>query len=226
MFRVMIYKTPYTPKPKKENKLKNMIKMFSSDSLEVSIRRTRRTIHDYVLCNDFDIFVTFTFDPRKVNRYDMNSVYVKMQGWLWRQHQKDPNFKYIVVPEKHHDGAIHFHALMSDYPFELSKTNVIQDGKRVYNIKSYRFGFTNATHLPLNEEGARLKAANYIAKYITKDMPLLHNRRRYWCSKNLRKPLKHYNAIYRLGIANDINPLTIQSESDYNTSYLIPKSLQ
>lgn len=223
MYRVLLYKSPYTPKPKSNQK--TVPKTISENldlSLEFSIRRTRRVLHDYVKCNNFDLFVTFTFNPKKINRYDINSVFPKMQSWLWRQHQKDKNFKYVIVPEKHKDGAIHFHALMSNYPFDLKKTNVIQNSRRVYNITAFRFGFTNATLLPSEDKE---KAANYIAKYITKDMITLSNKRRYWCSRNLQRPKKHYNAIFDLNLSNHLDHKSMIHETDFNVMYDVPKDL-
>lgn len=218
MFRITVYKSPYTPKENKEKKEQQKLDNdFSTDS---SIRRTRRTLHDFVKCNDFELFVTFTFDPKKVNRYDMSLVYLKMQGWLKRQHDKNPDFKYIIVPEKHIDGAIHFHALMSDYPFSLKKTNVIQNSRRVYNVSSFRFGFTNAQFLDADDKE---KTANYIAKYITKGMIVLSNKRRYWSSKNLRKPQVHYNSIFDLGLIPHLSHKSEINETDFNITYEVPK---
>ena len=34
-----------------------------------SLARTKTLIHDLALCNDFELFCTFTFDPDKVNRF-------------------------------------------------------------------------------------------------------------------------------------------------------------
>src|SRR5690606_10827465 len=100
---------------KDKNKKNKFKKQIDDISIIKSLARSRRTIFDYALCNDFDLFVTFTFDPRKVNRYDMAATYVKMQSWLARhqrkQLEKQDTFRYIIVPEKHKDGAIHFHAL-------------------------------------------------------------------------------------------------------------------
>ena len=227
MYRVMIYKTPYIPKPKdQKEKLKTLSKnIMEQINFEKSLARTRRTIYDYAQCNDFDLFVTFTFDPKKVNRYDMTHTYIKMQSWLWR-HQKrqrelEDTFRYIIVPEKHKDGAIHFHALTDSKHFALKKTNVIQNNKRVFNIPSWRFGFTNAQFFDDDKQ----KVAAYITKYITKDMIVLPNKRRYWCSKNLKKPETYYNAIYDLGLSSQLNHNTTVSETDYNVIYQINKNM-
>jgi len=142
MYRVTSYKYGFDPnKTKNKSKsLKLKSEADKEDSLQVSVRRTRRTISDYVRCNTFDLFVTFTFDPKKVDRYDLLDTYLKMQGWLHRQQRKYDNFKYIIVPERHKDGAIHFHALFGGYEGILKKTRVIQNNRRVYNINAFKFG--------------------------------------------------------------------------------------
>lgn len=183
-----------------------------------SVRRSRRIINDYVLMNDFDLFITFTFNPKKVDRYDLDLCFLRMQSWLWRQQRAhDKSFRYIIVPEKHKDGAIHFHALFGGYKGKLKKTKVIQNNKRVYNLSSFRYGFTNVQYL----DDDKLKTVAYLCKYITKDMALVSNRRRYWCSKGLLKPVKYYNGVDELDIKLDVANLEYQNK--YLSLYQIPK---
>lgn len=183
-----------------------------------SVRRSRRIINDYVLMNDFDLFITFTFNPKKVDRYDLDLCFLRMQSWLWRQQRAyNKPFRYIIVPEKHKDGAIHFHALFGGYQGKLKKTKVIQNNKRVYNLSSFRYGFTNAQYL----DDDKLKTVAYLCKYITKDMALVSNRRRYWCSKGLLKPVKYYNGVDELDIKLDVANLEYQNK--YLSLYQVPK---
>lgn len=221
MFKVVVYRNGYTPPEIKERDKRIKSKQDKEDSIQRSVRRSRSVINDYVHCNEFELFVTFTFDPRKVDRYDLDSVYSKMQGWLFRKRLSSPDFRYIIVPERHKDGAIHFHALLGGYDGKLIKTNVIQNNKRVYNIANFKLGFTNAQHL----DDDRQKTIAYMCKYITKDMELVHNRRRYWCSKNLQKPVKFYNSIYSKGIASLLSYKTQTYETEYNVIYEVPKDL-
>lgn len=227
MYRVMIYKTPFTPKPQQKNmdNMSELSKSIKESSSDRSVRRTRRILHDLVNCNDFTIFCTFTFDPKKVNRYDILVTYQKMHIWLTNQQRKDRNLKYLVVPEKHKDGAIHFHALISNYPFALKKTNVIADSRRVYNVPAFRWGFTAVTFLPTDDTDAKSKAGNYIAKYISKDMALVHNRHRYFASRNLSRPTVHYNSVYELGLNTHLNHKSELMETEFNTIYEVPKDL-
>lgn len=184
----------------KENKIIRSVES-AEDNLQRSVRRTRSVMFDYTKCNDFNLFLTFTFNPEKVDRYDVDGCALKMQSWLWRQQRKhEGNLKYIIVPEKHKDGAIHFHGMFEGYTGDLAKTKVIQNSKRVYNLPAFRFGFTNVQYLDDDKQ----KAAAYICKYITKDMELIHGKRRYWASKNLSKPVKFYNKIHDWRIPTDL----------------------
>lgn len=222
MYRVVSYKYGYTPQKKQTTKdriKKAMDAVSESLSLENSVNRSKNILHDYVRCNDFDLFVTFTFSPKKVNRYSMQDVYPKMVSWLNNQRRKNPELKYIVVPEKHKDGAIHFHALFENATFALKKAPVIVDGQRAYNITSFRFGFTRATKMdPKDKE----KCGNYIAKYITKDMTTLTGKRRYWASKNLALPVVTYND-FRFSQFTDHKTKIIDGE--YVNVYHVPKDL-
>lgn len=220
MYRTTVYKYPINLEKLKQKDINKKLKLsFSEDSLQRSVRRSRTAINDYVKCNQFDIFITFTFNPKKVDRYDLLGTYLKMQGWLGRQHRKYPDFRYIIVPEQHKDGAIHFHALISGFGGSLTKTRVIQNNKRVYNVNSFTFGFTNAQYLDDDKQ----KATAYLCKYITKDMQLLSNRRRYWCSKNLIKPVVYHNRRYDLGLNKFLTHNNIITENEYNVVYEFPK---
>ena len=187
----------------------------SDKAIEESLRRTRTTIFDYALSNNFSYFVTFTFNPKKVDRYSIESTSNIMKYWLNRQKKHSPNFAYVIVPEFHKDGAIHFHALIRDYNAELKSTNVFQNGKRVYNLTGFTAGFTNAQKL----DDDQIKAAAYLTKYITKDMLNRFNKRRYWASKNLHKPVKRYESLSELGLDPYIFDDNLVFSSDqYNLS--------
>lgn len=197
MYKVTIFNNPLViPRPRLGHKPNRNSEKPSDKAIEESLRRTRTTIFDYALSNNFSYFVTFTFNPKKVDRYSIESTSNIMKYWLNRQKKHSPNFAYVIVPEFHKDGAIHFHALIRDYNAELKSTNVFQNGKRVYNLTGFTAGFTNAQKL----DDDQTKAAAYLTKYITKDMINRFNKRRYWASKNLRKPVKRYESLSELGL--------------------------
>lgn len=163
-------------------------------NLERSLRRTRKAIKDYALCNDFELFATFTFAN---DRQNIERSKRRMANWLKNQSKRKGKFQYLVVPEFHKDGkSLHFHALLTNYSGELKESRsangrlIKKYGKQIFEIPSYTLGFNNIQKLNKND---RMKTAFYITKYISKDMPVFSGRNRYWVSKNLKKPVREYN---------------------------------
>lgn len=191
MYKIMIYKEmrpvvipEYSPKrkPKDDDNFEPKIS---------SINRTKTTIRDIVLCNDFELFCTFTFDPKKIgDRYSYDVCQLKMLRWIHNQKTKNPNFKYLFIPEHHKDGAWHFHALVANCSARLKDSHhKSSSGRPVYNITGYRAGFSTA--VPIDNKEA---VAHYVTKYITKDFIKEFNRRRFFCSRNLERPVKVVNS--------------------------------
>jgi len=167
-------------------------------SQDVSQRRTKQNIVDYVLCNDFDMFVTFSFAQ---DRYDIDKCKKDLMNWIknaqqWHRDNGYKPFSYILVPEFHKDKkAIHFHGLFNNFLQHIKQSKnpktgkpVVQKGKMVFNIPSYTLGFTNVTYIKNKEATAR-----YVTKYITKDIMDIPNSKRYWASRDLKKPTRLYN---------------------------------
>lgn len=191
MIKINIYREPYyLPDP--SNRMPAVKRKTVDEDWQTATRslaRTKTLIHDIALCNDFEYFCTFTFDPEKYDRYNFTECRVVMDRWLWNaKTNHSPDLKYLAVPEFHRDGAIHFHALISGYKQKLKATKVQQNGRLVYNIGGYRAGFSTAVKID-NQEAV----AKYITKYITKDMPTYYNKRRFFASRNLIRPIKTTN---------------------------------
>lgn len=152
-----------------------------------SYKRTKSVIFDLVMSNEWDYFVTFTFNQEVVDRFDYDDCSSKMKNWLNNVRKLFcPDVKYIIVPERHKNGAWHFHGLFS----QLGRLKFYDSGhtdkknRVIYNLYNYKFGFTTATKIDDN-----LATCFYILKYISKDMcGLLMNKKRYWCSRNLQRP--------------------------------------
>lgn len=168
---------------------------------EVSMKRTKKKVYDYAKCNEWDYFVTFTFDKKKVDRYDYEECSKKLSKWFNNLKRSSPALSYLVVPEQHKDGAWHFHGLVAG----LSEREVVWSGKyvvkrvktgsrsrfvrtdrKIYRIGKYRLGWMTATEIEDKQ-----KVISYITKYVTKDMMKgLYGKKRYWCSKNLLLPVE------------------------------------
>jgi len=153
-----------------------------------SLIRSKVKITDYVLSNEFDLFCTFTYDPQKVDSFDVEQAKLKMSTWLKNARKISPDLKYIIVAEQHKSGRIHFHALFGNYLGVLVSAQRSKNGREIYNISNWRFGFSTATYIANKE-----KVSSYVQKYITKDMLKFGNKKRYWASRNLRIPEKTYN---------------------------------
>lgn len=191
-------------------------------SLQRSVRRTRSTIKDVILSNEFDLWCTFTFDQAIVDRYDIARCKQKMSTWLFNQRKHSPDMKYLIVPEfhkkckecvdtkqkqcPHNDAqtALHYHALISGYNGKLTLTRLKTSRKQpILKFSGYRSGRSQAVKITQTEEDYK-KVANYLQKYITKDMPLLDNKRRYWRSNNLNMPITTINGILKYNLQNII----------------------
>jgi len=193
MFKVVIYHESYLL-PSKTNHTKNTNKVTKKeDNIQRSLRRSKTTVQDIILSNDFDLWCTFTFDKRKLDRYNSSKCKSVMSNWLFNQRTHSPDLKYIIVPEKHKDGAIHFHALISNYHGTLIDTgHKTKNQQTIYKAQSYKSGFTEFVKLDTNKEAI----AKYITKqYLTKDMILFPSQKRFWASRNLIRPVSHINGI-------------------------------
>lgn len=157
-----------------------------SDALR-AVRRARAQVRDIALCNPMTYFVTLTLDAAKVDRYDMSAITRKLNAWLSNQVQRR-GLCYVLVPERHKDGAVHFHGFFNNaLPVVDSGTiipasggkprkprsrkerdKMIADGGHVvYNLPGWTLGFTTAIEL----YGEYDNAVSYVCKYIGKDMP-------------------------------------------------------
>lgn len=158
----------------------------------VSWHYTITKINQYARCGNWKWFLTFTFSDDEV-RYDFSECSKKIRQWLSNMKKRyASDLQYLIVPEQHKDGAYHFHGLLTEcgsMKFEKavnphSGEFIKQNGKQVYNVLNYSFGFTTATKV----DDTR-KVTNYITKYITKEMcNNTFSKRRYFVSNNIPKP--------------------------------------
>lgn len=152
-------------------------------SLASSMNRTVNAVYKIARSNVWDWFITLTFNSQKVDRYDYQSCVRKLSLWLNNSRKICPDMGYVVVPEKHKDGAYHFHGLFRgcDALGFVDSGHKDDKGNKVYNVGKYRFGWTTATRVK-----DQSRVTKYIAKYINKDLcSVAFNKRRYWSSRNL-----------------------------------------
>lgn len=212
-----------------------------NDYLEKSINRTKTKISDYVLCNNFTHFVTFTFDPsnskvkNEENRKDLRKMSKLLITWInseqinhFRLHGH--RFKYLIVPERHKNNAWHFHAIFEDYKndiqdFYSSKNKYLtvdeirSKNKKPKNQRGFlpRYTLGRSEIAPIKD---KTKMSNYIKKYIIKDLINEKYKKRYWCSKNLKTPEIIENIVES---STTISKEYLLKEYDYHKIYIIPK---
>jgi len=183
-----------------------------------SLMRSKTRITDYTLANDFDLFTTFTFDPSKVDSLNVSLAKKKMSIWLNNQRRDSPDMKYLIVAELHKSGRIHFHALMKHYNGKLVDSKRSKNGRIIFNISGWHYGFSTAVQID-----NIAKVSTYMQKYITKEMLKIGNKKRYWGSRNLIKPIIDYN----INMIEEVysRPLFLQNEykTDYFTIYKLIK---
>ena len=139
-------------------------KKAEGENAERSERRARAKLRRLALANEFDYFVTLTLDPAKIERHDGAAVVKALGRWadnMVRRH----GLRYILVPERHKDGAFHFHGFMAGGGLEVRDSGVEWDGRPVYNLPQWSLGFSTAQRL----YGDYHAAVGYCCKYIGKE---------------------------------------------------------
>lgn len=214
-----------------------------------SLRRTKTTLKDMVLSNDFKYFITFTFscrncpdncknyitpkngtipkcscNPETCQRNNPARQKKRMAKWLRNYQDRNGKIGYIIVPEYHKDKrALHFHALFTHVQTPLTYSGHKINGRKSYKFPAYTLGFSSVVKIDNSP-----KVASYVSKYITKDMPTDEQKSRYWCSQNLKRPRKLHNIdVQSCPQIRDYLVLTYESQglSILECSYTLPLQL-
>lgn len=165
---------------------------------------------------DFDYFFTGTFNPKKWNRKNFSELKGSFTRWLRRR-----GIKYILIPEPHKDGSIHFHGFFNKTiepylaEFDLSQklpkriTDGIKDGRKIYNCPDYAkmFGWVSIEKIRSLEA-----CAVYVSKYVSKSFDNDEARfsyHRYFCSIGLKRP---FNDVPTLENTEGFEPVRFSSK--------------
>lgn len=185
--------------PKHENKL------------DSSISRTKKIVLEVALCNQWEYFCTFTLSKDKHDRHNLIAWRETFFQWLRDQRKKGLDIKYLLVPERHKDGAWHMHGLFSGIGTELvtfkeEQKNGLKVPKKLidggfYDWPAYRkkFGFCSFAHVRNS-----VAVSFYTLKYITKDV----------AESSQKVGLHLYYA------SRGLNRSSVHSEVYYNSTYL------
>ena len=167
--------------------------------LSNSISRTRSKVFELAECNPWELFVTLTLDPKKYERHDIKKFIKDLAHFIRNYKAKHSlDIKYLLIPERHQDGAWHMHGFLMGLPIEhltpftLNERlpekirNRLRKGIAVYTWQDYavRFGYADIEQIEIREA-----ASKYITKYITEDLGRAVkelNNHMYYSSKGLQ----------------------------------------
>ena len=177
-------------------------------SMDRSSRRSLDNFYGYGLSNEWDYFVTLTFDIEKVDRDNDDIVKDVWSKWLKKVKVKNPDIKVLLVPERHCKGQLHFHGFMANIDITLEQAFYPDNykivklrgqpikskcGDFVFNIKEWDYGYSTCCILPPDTN--KRKVVNYCLKYLNKSNNIGYNKKRYYRTHNLMFKDKYYKYL-------------------------------
>ena len=182
-YKLIFYKDNETPDVKHTN--------FNRDYDDEASKRAKRIILDIALNNDFEWFMTFTFDVKKIDRYNYQLCLDQLNNAIKNYNAKyNIKLKYIMVPELHElkegetSPAIHFHMLASGF---VDEQFIEKDKKTRQNVyRSLYFFEKFGRNQLLKIYDYNKFVAYYISKYVTKDEDRVL-KKRYYQSQGLKR---------------------------------------
>lgn len=182
----------YVPEVGNERAIAEYAEQRRKRKIVYNIAKTRDKIFDIAISNDWNYFITLTYSSDKCDRYSFIECSKKVRQYMnnfRKEHLNDcPNFKYLIIPEKHKDGAYHFHGLIY---LEDSGTLVLAEHQPkkcnypVYNWGRWKYGFSTVTKID-NIDATRKYILKYVGKNIEEDY--VKGQKRFFYSQNCLKP--------------------------------------
>ena len=170
--------------PKKEKK-----EELNYERLDESISRTKTRIYELARCNPWEYFITLTLDKTKIDRYDIKGFTVKFNRMISDANKdRERKIQYMIIPEKHKNGAFHFHGFVMG----LTENDVRKNRNKYLEWGSYRdkFGYCSLSKIRSIEA-----CSAYCKKYITKDLRATIKKKgakMYYCSLGLSRGERVY----------------------------------
>lgn len=157
----------------------------SNDSRSDSVKRAKDKVFDIATINDFELFVTLTCNDNVLDGASISDVIKAFKEWAHNMSRRY-GMVYLFLPEYHSDGKrIHFHGLVKGNLRLVDSGHKDKSGRTMYNVDNWKYGFSTVIQLDGNTE----RVANYVTKYITKDMKRIAGNFYYAGGKGLkRKP--------------------------------------
>lgn len=141
--------------------------------LDSNFSRARSMVLQCALCNPWEYFFTGTLDKTKFDRYDLDAFNSRLTQFIRDKRKSyESKIQYLLVPEKHKDGAWHIHGLVHALPEGVLckfvppvPQKLIDGGFLNWPDYMHKFGFCSLA--PVRDPVA---TAYYISKYVSKDL--------------------------------------------------------
>lgn len=199
------------------------LELRKEKNLKDAQRRASNAVRSLALSNHWDAFLTLTFDDAKAPAagvsYNVALMFAKRA--LKSLRVAYPGMNYLLVPEQgEKNGRWHFHALVANLPKSAYKFSgrFTRSHEKIYNLPSWRFGFTTATFVRDQN-----KVSRYIAKYITKSSSRVpFNCKRYLCSQGLKNCEKESDKLLlEYEVMMSLKDISL-AVAEYMTFYHVP----
>lgn len=156
--------------------------------------KAKNKLIEYALNNEFNYFITITFDKRKQDRYNYDLLLSRVRNWLnTYKYRHDKDLQYIIIPELHKKkswekkAALHIHGLIRLNTNKHLKFKTQRGDAFIYTheLITKAYGKMNEFTRIYNRTEF---IAYYISKYVTKAIQdkMLTNHR-YYASEGLKK---------------------------------------
>lgn len=145
---------------------------FQKKSPHLTVGRALRAVEQIFYSNSFKYFVTLTFSKRSVyDRQSYEAVKKRLSDVL-NEFTRKYSITYLLVPDFHEDGAVHFHGFMNVPDEALRRTGSFRLFKAGARAPKFYSPFLNA-RLGRNDFRPLLSvfgrsSVRYVLKYVTK----------------------------------------------------------
>lgn len=199
-------------------------------SINDSRNRAKSNLFGYALNNEWEYFITLTFDPKKVDRLNDGDVIMAWTLFRKRLQYYIKDIKILLVPEYHKNGGLHFHGFFGNTFGKLS--NFLKNsghknefGDTIYNLSDniYNLGHTTAVIIKSGVEN-QLRVTFYLGKYFTKNNnSVRYNKKSYYRTYNLNFSNKTFFNVNDYDLLSDINEKFLVKENDKMFVYRVFK---
>lgn len=219
MYKIIYCKLPIKRAGFEQERKFDRSRNVHDEKLSNNVVRARTRVFEYAACNNFDYFITMTINKAKLDRYDLKE-YIKKLGQFIRDYRKKYgcDIQYLLIPEKHKDGAWHMHGLIKGIP----KDHLHKNEYGYLDWQEYKDKFGNCSIDKVRNQEA---VSKYITKYIRKSFDTDRGvsekeSKLYYSSRGLKRPQKKKEGSLKTG---QVYKIPFDYENDYVRTGILTK---